>query len=63
MSTETDTAACEACGGTSYDNEDPATLQKWCKKCDAWTWFRWPKTGERIQLKTRPPRRDGFPAR
>lgn len=58
-----DTAACETCGGTSFDSEDPDTGMLWCRKCGTWRWFKWPKTGERHAKASRKPRRDGFPER
>jgi hypothetical protein len=58
-----DTAVCETCGGSSYDNEDPDTGKFWCRKCDGWQWFKWSKTGERHTRKQHKPRRDGFPVR
>ena len=56
-----DTAVCEICNGSSFDNEDPDTGQLWCRACDGWRWFKWPKSGQRHQRAARPPRRDGFP--
>jgi hypothetical protein len=49
----TDTAVCEVCSTSSYDNEDPVTGEFWCHTCNTWCFFKWPKTGERITKRTK----------
>lgn len=48
-----DTAVCEECGTSDFDNTDPETDRKWCRKCGGWRWFKWQKTGERLARKPR----------